>query len=63
MAKKKATVPRGRKLFTFSLSIEVLEMARSINEGKLSKQALSRVVEEALADWIVKHGPKGKGAK
>jgi hypothetical protein len=46
-----------------TLNNELVTMARSIGSAKLPPWPLTRVVDEALADWCVKHGPKGRGAK
>jgi hypothetical protein len=60
MAKKKSSPERIRKVVTISLDPELLVAARSIGIAKAPPWKLARVVDEALADWIVKHGPKGR---
>jgi hypothetical protein len=63
MAKRRVRPERIRKLYTFTLNTEIVEASRRIGEAKFPPWPLSRVVDEAMADWNIRHGPKGKGAK
>jgi hypothetical protein len=62
MAKMKRA-DRIRKAITITLDPGVLKMARSIGDARVPPWTISRIVDDALSEWTVKHGPKGKGAK
>jgi hypothetical protein len=63
MAKVKGKVVRVRKPVTMTLDPGLVKMARSIGDEKSPPWTLARVMDDALHNWIVANGPKGKGAK
>jgi hypothetical protein len=54
---------RLRQQVTVTLDPGVLKIAKSIGAAKVPPYTLSRLLDEAMAEWSIKHGPKGRGAK
>jgi hypothetical protein len=64
MAKTKRKPNRERPTRAVTISTEVVKLALAAGKLRMPPlKSLSRIIDEALADWAVKYGPKGKGAK
>jgi maleate cis-trans isomerase len=63
MAKRKLA-SRRKPVHNVTLDASLVAAMRHIGKQQMPPiTALSRLLEEAMADYIVKHGPKGKGDK